>query len=762
MAIRHTASKMLLTTATAWLVMLVPAAAQNEPNTGSTGATPVLTQAPQNAVFQEYVSAIRQGTIPALGTASGHALGLIPEPLDLSHLITQQGTALTVSIPAAYDLRGTGKLTAVRDQGSCGSCWAFGAYGSMESILLPVETRDFSENNLKNLHGYDLSPCSGGNGDMVMGYLGRWSGPVNESDDPYHATDVNTSPPGLAAQKHAQDVIIVPGRGTPLNNDALKSAVMTYGGVDTSMYWSDAAYNSSTQSYYLAGTTSTNHSVTLVGWNDNYSHTKFTTTPPGDGAFLIKNSWGTSWGQAGYFWISYYDSAFATAASSYVFDGNESTFNYTHQYEYDPLGWVTSWGYSSSTPTTGWFANVFTAVATEQLQAVSFYVASDNSPYTINVYTGVTALPTSGVLAGTTSGTFTTPGYHTVVLPTPVSLTNAVKFSVVVQLTTPGYNWPIPSELAVSGYSGAATASPGQSYISSNGTSWLDLTSVDATANVCLKAFTGLALAKMTSPANGSTLPGSSATFQWTTGTGVSSYWLSVSKVSVGGYELYNANQGASTSTTVTGLPLDSSTIYVRLYSYLGGAWPWHDYIYAAASARATMISPVNGSGLAGSSVAFQWTTGTGASGYWLSVSKVSAGGYELYNGDQGISTSATVTGLPVDGSSTIYVRLYTHIGSTWPSNDYTYMAVSGLATMTSPLSSVTFQWTPGIGVSDYWLSVSKVAPGGYEFYNADQGMSTSRTISGLPVDGSTLYVRLYSLIGSTWGYHDSSYVTFH
>jgi hypothetical protein len=185
--------------------------------------------------------------------------------------------------------------------------------------------------------------------------------------------------------------------------------------------------------------------------------------------------------------------------------------------------------------------------------------------------------------------------------------------------------------------------------------------------------------AAITSPANGSTLPGASVTFQWTSGTGVNQYWLSISKTGVGGGDLYNADPGPGlvTSKTISGLPTDGSTIYVRLYSHIGSNWPSLDYTYTASGgAPATITSPPNGSTLAGSSVTFQWTTGTGVTQYWLSISKTGVGGGDLYNADPGpgLVTSKTITGLPTDGS-TIYVRLYSHIGSNWPSHDYTYTA---------------------------------------------------------------------------------------
>ena len=471
---------------------------------GVTSTPETLSKAPLNPHFVEYMDARAQGLTPAMVTAEGYGLGFVPGPLDLSHLKTQP-TALSFGTPpASYDLRIIGKVTPVRDQGVCGSCWAFATYGSLESALMPGEARDFSENNLKNLSGFDSSPCSGGQYLMSMAYLARWNdptfqaGPVNESDDPYNPSDTNTSTLGKPVQKHIQDVILLAARASASDNTTLKNAVMTYGGVLTSMYAGSTTdpfnsyYNQTTHSFYYSGSAAANHNVTLAGWDDNYPASNFLTPPPGNGAFLIKNSWGTSWpSDGGYFWISYYDSIYARTAESAVFWAAESPANYTRQYEYDPLGWDQVVGWTLN-PTTAWFANVFTAATTEQLKAVATYVGSPNSPYVINIYTGATSGPTSGTLVANTSGTFALAGYHTVVLPSPVGLTAGQQFSVVMELTTPGFNYPIPVEDVVAGYSSKAVASPGQSFVSSDGSSWADLTSIfDSTANIALKAFAG-------------------------------------------------------------------------------------------------------------------------------------------------------------------------------------------------------------------------------------------------------------------------------
>ncbi len=181
----------------------------------------------------------------------------------------------------------------------------------------------------------------------------------------------------------------------------------------------------------------------------------------------------------------------------------------------------------------------------------------------------------------------------------------------------------------------------------------------------------------MVAPANGATFIATTVTFQWNAGTGVSDYWLYVSSVAAGGDELYNVEEGTSLSQSVSGLPSNGSTVYVRLWSKIGSTWLYRDYTYKAVTlvpTAATMTSPANGSTLPGTNVTFQWNTGVGVSDYWLYVSAVSAGGFELYNADMGTATSHALSGLPANGG-TIYVRLWSLIGSTWTYVDYTYKA---------------------------------------------------------------------------------------
>ena len=442
--------------------------------------------APINPDFLSYV---QNREAHLLGQLSyGRGLGLIPSPHNLSHLvgwISFEGPRV-LGFPVTYDLRTQGKLPPVRNQGNCGSCWTFGTYGSLESNLMPLEQWDFSENNLKNTHGFDMGPCDGGNADMSTAYLARRDGPISESDDPYNPGS-GTSPSGLSPRKHVQEVLIIPDRANASDNDNIKQVVMTYGVLFTTMYWNDANYNLTYAAYYYNGPLPSNHAVAIVGWDDNFDRNKFLSLPPGNGAFIIRNSWGTGFGESGYFYVSYHDAKIGT--ENYLFNNAEPTSNYNQIYEYDPLGWTSSIGFGSAT---AWFANIFTADSSDPLGAVSFYTASLNSTYELYIYTNITSTPTSGSLAGSKAGTIASPGYHTIPLDAPVSLTSGQDFSVVVKLTTPNYDFPISVERPWLNYSTQATANAGESYISSNGSDWSDLTSISwcSECNVCVKAFT--------------------------------------------------------------------------------------------------------------------------------------------------------------------------------------------------------------------------------------------------------------------------------
>src|SRR6185436_21042271 len=91
----------------------------------------------------------------------------------------------------------------------------------------------------------------------------------------------------------------------------------------------------------------------------------------------------------------------------------------------------------------------------------------------------------------------------------------------------------------------------------------------------------GGGLPVITTPTAGATLTGSSQTFTWGAGSGVTSYWLSLGRTA-GGNDLFDRNMGSSLSVTATGLPTDGRTIYARLWWIRNGAWEYADTTYTA------------------------------------------------------------------------------------------------------------------------------------------------------------------------------------
>jgi autotransporter-associated beta strand protein len=391
-----------------------------------------------------------------------------------------------ISPPSSFDLRnvsGADYVTSVKDQGQCGACWAFATYGSLESAVLMEggPTTDFSENHLKDYHRFDYFPCDGGFGSMApndnglismsQAYLSRGSGPISEADDPYQAYDDMPAPATGSPQYFVRESETFQG------STEIKKALMTYGALDTAMYMdeSSASLRTSDWTYYYSGSSSTsaNHEVTIVGWNDNM------VTAGGTGAWLIKNSWGTSWGLSGYFWISYNDTVACQTAT--VFHDAVPASTYSHICSYDEYGCVGAF-------TNPYAFNAFTPATNQDLKSVVFYTMAENTSYEVDVYNAFSGGGLSS-LASTATGAFSYPGYHTVDLPALVPLTAGTPYYVCVHLTNGG-DYPMAASFMDSGYDSDCTAQPGHSYYSFDGTTWADLTGADSTASFCIKALT--------------------------------------------------------------------------------------------------------------------------------------------------------------------------------------------------------------------------------------------------------------------------------
>ncbi len=201
-----------------------------------------------------------------------------------------------------------GIFTPPKDQGNCGSCWAFGTIDEAETAVLKTghapqgyvdangaihdsgSSPDMSEQYVLSCNPWGYS-CNGGNNALSMlvgnpGAMGEWCFPYTASDEACVKSCDTWWP--LKAWAYLTSDTTIPTVA------AIKAAIQTYGAVTAYVYVdrtfqaNTGGVNNNTKTYRY-----TNHQIQLVGWDD------------ATGAWLLKNSWGTGWGVGGYMWITY-------------------------------------------------------------------------------------------------------------------------------------------------------------------------------------------------------------------------------------------------------------------------------------------------------------------------------------------------------------------------------------------------------------------------------------------------------------------------
>lgn len=420
--------------------------------------------------------------VQAGGNEKFYGLRVDPLKVNTNYNVKRAPEFSRQGAPRKYDLREHNRVTPVKNQGPNGSCWAFATYGSAESALMP-QVNDFSEKNLRNTHGYDWGPDQGGTWQVASGYLARWSGPISEADEPYSPYGF-TSPRGLVRVKDIDKIMNIPDIRNGWDTADLKDAIMANGAAYTTINASEWYLNDRTMASYNPGRAGyANHAVTIVGWDDDYSRYNFGITPPGDGAWIIKNSWGQNWKyMGGYYYVSYFD-GFA-GRSNAIFKMKNKRPNESIWY-YDDLGMTSNIGNGQ----TGYFANVFGPVRNNtDVFEVGFFVPSNGASYEVYMTSGNGQVSFNN-RTPVASGNIEYAGYVTVPIRT-YNVQAGQYFAPIVKLTTPGYSYPIPIENPIRYYSSRARANSNESYISYNGSNWMDVATQRYNANVCLKAMT--------------------------------------------------------------------------------------------------------------------------------------------------------------------------------------------------------------------------------------------------------------------------------
>ena len=431
-------------------------------------------------------------------------------------LLSNIPTINAATLPSSYDLRDYDRVTSVKNQGIPGPCWAFAAVGAMESnyITQKLNTNktmpDLSELQIafycykdpKPERNFTSEHKSGilnleGNIFMPIAFMSRLSGPTDEKNLRYNTqlsynekmSLAKKAPESFKRSMRLREAYFLSGISTPDKN-LRKELIMKHGAIAVSIYSELMKYHTHDKYYTYYNPdhgTETNHLVVIVGWDDNFSRNNFMPKPQHNGAWLIKNSWGTMRGtNEGYFWMSYDQHIYGGTA--FITERYNSRLKH---YGYDDLGWCSTVNYS-------WGANVFKIESDkERLKEAAFYTPTNNMSYELYIYDLGDKLPSSPVskkLIASKNGTIKYAGYHTVNILNSnnkndaITMTKGKYFSVVLNLSSNNQAGKQAIETKINNYSENALVHANESYFSKDGKHWTD--GMNINSNACIKAFT--------------------------------------------------------------------------------------------------------------------------------------------------------------------------------------------------------------------------------------------------------------------------------
>ena len=424
--------------------------------------------------------------------------------------------ANAIEIPSYYSTKDLYELSQVKDQNPYGTCWAFATVAAAETNLIVKGLVD-SDVDLSELHlakyMYNdsvVDPLGNFTGDKVQlpadtdktyldfggatSFIGhllfRWTGLADEETMMYEDARYSLEREYPDEYGNGSDAYRIKNiysiSNTTENESKIKSMIMEHGHAYVSVSTDTKGFSKHPyKAYYQNKTEYTDHAVVFVGWDDNYSKENFTGSykPENDGAWLVRNSWGSNIHDKGYYWVSYEE--LSIQDSLFYFYEFDTADLYDYNYQYD--GGVASATISFDSPV--YFANVFEAKHNEYLKAVaienSSYIDFSES-YEIDVYRNLPDPndPTSGERVESAYTIFECEdrGFYTVDLKNSVRLSDGELFSIVVKSNKISYDSRF-SDIS------QPSVSEGQSFYKV-GDTWNDVAVARKYGNFRIKAFT--------------------------------------------------------------------------------------------------------------------------------------------------------------------------------------------------------------------------------------------------------------------------------
>lgn len=371
--------------------------------------------------------------------------GLLSIAMLMTCFVPIPAAAADSSMPSSY-----GEKRDVRDQETWGTCWAFGCIAALEEKIKAEEgiDIDLSEEHLLQRTSYGdsstewnlTSKDNGGDTSTAIGYFLAGYGPALESEFPYDTENDFTGTVSDAVKNYVSDYRVTETReiipdqnsdGTLTDSTIknVKQAVMDNGGVMSTIYMNgDGTEFDTVPGAYYRNEEGYDHGVCIVGWDDNYSAENFASADVTEnGAFLARNSWGSSETNDGYLWISYDSVDIAPVFSIESYEKVASNENY-YSLESRGTGNVTS----SDVPENGLFGyiNVFDIQnEAETLEEVIFYVPDSPTDFDLTYKIYYMPLASNGEpntsakqLIG--SGTVSAGGYYCVKATKDITVTS--------------------------------------------------------------------------------------------------------------------------------------------------------------------------------------------------------------------------------------------------------------------------------------------------------------------------------------------------